>query len=313
MSDHVKVGSIDGLRDLRLAFRRFGDESRAALDSADQEIRRTFDWLKQRATYWQTEVRRAEARLEYAQRALALCLRSGDDEHPPDCRGCYAEVQRAQRDLEAARYQFQTVVHWTRQVGEAAANYQRQAQRLAGHDREELPKAIQSLDGMIRELEGFVQLSVPASAAPSEAADIGVLEWAARSVTVDLVAEGAAMLGSALRQVFPSPAASPTPRRAASPTPTPPAPVDPDPDAKVDALQRRVELLRAQTVEEEAAKLEAALDREAGSEPEVPPPDAYAPPLDTPRGHGRPEVEAGVEVERGREAIEGGGRSPERR
>ncbi len=51
MSASAHVQSIQALDDLKGALGRFSGEAQAVLGAADQEIRRTLDWLQERLNY----------------------------------------------------------------------------------------------------------------------------------------------------------------------------------------------------------------------------------------------------------------------
>jgi hypothetical protein len=51
----AQVRSIQALEDLKGALGRFGGEAQTSLQAAEQEIRRTLDWLQERLNYWRSE------------------------------------------------------------------------------------------------------------------------------------------------------------------------------------------------------------------------------------------------------------------
>ena len=50
MVSSARVLSIQALEDLKVGLTRFGGEAQDALDQAQQEIRRTLEWLEERLT-----------------------------------------------------------------------------------------------------------------------------------------------------------------------------------------------------------------------------------------------------------------------
>jgi len=77
MSPSANVQAIHSLEDLKGALGRFRGEARETLQAAEQEIRRTLDWLQERLNYWRSEVRRRQEKMWQAQEALARCRASG--------------------------------------------------------------------------------------------------------------------------------------------------------------------------------------------------------------------------------------------
>lgn len=131
MGSSANVRSIAALDEMNTALKRFQNEATSALNAADMDIKRTFEWLQERRRYWQYELKRHEQALIEAQRALQACMRSGDREHPPDCRENMAAVARLQRMVQEAGRELQIVEIHIKRVGEAAQHYQSVARRLA--------------------------------------------------------------------------------------------------------------------------------------------------------------------------------------
>jgi len=173
MSPSAQVQSIQALDDLKGALGRFAGESQEALQAAEQEIRRTLDWLQERLNHWQNEVRRRQEEVRRAEVALARCQASGyyDREghyHAPDCSAYEHALRQAQIRLQEAESELRSVQQWMKVVGEAVAAYRTQAQRLGQLLATDLPKAEAFLQHKIADLHAYLVVTPPPSFQPVE-------------------------------------------------------------------------------------------------------------------------------------------------
>lgn len=147
MSSSANVLAIHALDELKGALARFGGEAREALEAAEREIRRTLEWLEERHAHWQREVRRRQEDVRRARAALERCQAAARYDpqtgrhHVPDCSRYEYALREAQTHLHEAEVELQNVRQWSRQVQQAAGDYQRQAQRLAAMLNDDMPKA----------------------------------------------------------------------------------------------------------------------------------------------------------------------------
>jgi hypothetical protein len=169
MSLSAQVRSIQALEDLKGALGRFGGEAQMALQAAEQEIRRTLDWLQERLNYWRSEVQRRQEEVRQARADLASCRASGyyenDRYHAPDCSAEEHALRQAQVRLHEAEEELQNVQRWMKAVSEAVDTYRVQAQRLGRLIVTDLPKANAFLERKIAELQAYLAVAVPAGQA----------------------------------------------------------------------------------------------------------------------------------------------------
>lgn len=132
MSATANVQSLEALVRLRSELTRFGARGRDALSSAEREIRRTQEWLRERQLYWEAELRRS------------------DDP----------------RRRAAAERELATIRMWAREIQQAANAYERQAHYLTDVLADDVPRATALLGGKIRDLESYLAATTP-SAGPS--------------------------------------------------------------------------------------------------------------------------------------------------
>lgn len=189
----ANVRNIQVLADMKAALTRFKSDAQAQLLAAQQEIQRTQEWLAERERHWQREVRRCEETMRQAQSALMRCQASGfrDQQgryYPPNCSAEERAVTQARSQLENARRELQTVQHWTHAVAQAAAEFQREAQRLTNMLNSDVVKASALLENKISVLQSYIAMSAPSTSypAPSQltAADSGAAfeQWASANV-----------------------------------------------------------------------------------------------------------------------------------
>jgi tetratricopeptide (TPR) repeat protein len=138
MASPANVRSIAALDDMKSALKRFQSEAQSVLRSTGQEIQRTLEWLQERLNHWRYELKRRQQALNEAQRALQACLRSGDRDHPPDCRQQQAYVWHMQRLVQEAEQELRIVMMHMKRVEEAIKNYEVVARRFSGTLNEEL-------------------------------------------------------------------------------------------------------------------------------------------------------------------------------
>lgn len=169
------VRSIHALADLRTALVRFGAETEAALRAMDAQVRQTLEYLYERQRHWESKVRAAEEEHKRAQAALAACLsrtytdpKTGRTYTPP-CTQEREWVLRTRVALAEAQARLREVVEWRRLVESAAAEYQRQARKMAAWLHEELPKAAGLLESKVHTLHAYTGIGPGGATSPAPA------------------------------------------------------------------------------------------------------------------------------------------------
>ncbi len=282
MSNTVNVRSIQALEDQRTAFNRFNARCREALDVAAHEIRRTENWLAERASYWRGQVMKAEEELRQAQRALSACQASGDRDHPPNCGTQMYRVSEARRALDATIEEFQKVLKAQKALAEAAEAYGQQAQRFATLLNNQTPRATAFLSNKITALQGYIAMHGATDAGGAFFAGLG--------------------LSSAVWQSAGGQAGEPI------------TVVD------TDTLEQRVAQVQEAKEAEEATGWQRLADtaderaeRETAPAPAIPRNGLHPTPPGTHMHGGQAETTRGTEQERGPESYEGELGTPERR
>lgn len=189
----ANVRNIQVLADMKAALARFKSDAQAQLLATQQEIRRAQEWLAERERHWQRQVQQCQEIARRAQAALAHCQASGfrDEQgryYPPNCSAEERIAAQAERQLENARRELETVQHAARAVAQAAAEFQREQQRLSNLLNNDLAKASALLENKIGILQSYIALGAPSASysAPNRgtAADSGVAfeQWASANV-----------------------------------------------------------------------------------------------------------------------------------
>jgi len=155
MSESANVRAIHTIRDLQTALGRFSGEANESLMAADQEIRRTMEWLQERLYHWQRQVERWRQEVQRARTALEQCQRSGDPRHPPDCSAFEAALAHAERRLQEAEAELDNVRRWISRVQQAVGTYQVQARRLQNLATAHTEKGQASLGQVLADLERY--------------------------------------------------------------------------------------------------------------------------------------------------------------
>lgn len=202
------VRSIQALADLRAMLLRFGADTESALRAMDAQVRQTLEYLGERQRHWEAKVRAAEEELRRAYAALERCQASGwvdpktGQRITPPCIKEHEWVRRARQALAEAKARLCEVLEWWRLVERTAEEYQRQARRMAGWLREELPKASGLLESKVNTLYAYTSIGpggIP-SFAPATFATMPPTDAAAGSAVLGtlLAAVGVGVAGIAV-------------------------------------------------------------------------------------------------------------------
>ena len=198
MSASANVRSIQSIDDLKASLTRFGGEAQEALSAADQEIRRTMDWLQERLNHWRNEMQRRQQAVRLAEVALARCEASDTRDQPAYCGAYERALLDAKVRLAEAEAELRNVQQWTRLVQQSVADYQVQAQRLATMLGSDLPKATALLGRKVADLQAYVTIAAPSggtghSTIPPMQAVANTFTTSVRLAAVDASLTGAAI------------------------------------------------------------------------------------------------------------------------
>lgn len=169
MAEQANVASIEALEDFRAALLRYRERTTRALDDVSGEIKRTREWLGfEKRTAWEGEVKRRQRRLEQVEAELTSAKLSALQD---DLSTHQMQVRKARRLLEEAEEKLRRTKKWVRDFDAVVDPAVRPLESLRDRVSSDLPKALASLDGMIRALGEYAERApgaVPPEAKPAE-------------------------------------------------------------------------------------------------------------------------------------------------
>ncbi|MBB5351541.1 hypothetical protein HNR46_001778 [Haloferula luteola] len=153
MAGPAKVASIEALEEFRAALARYGQRTGTALDDVSFDVKRLREWLTHdRRMAWEGEVRRRTRRWEQAKAELMTAQLSGlrDDLAAPKM-----VEKKAARALEEAEAKLEMTRQWARRFDGVVAPALSPLDHLRDRLAIDVPKALASLDAMIRTLDEY--------------------------------------------------------------------------------------------------------------------------------------------------------------
>ncbi len=170
MSGPAKVTSIDAVKHFLVAVKGFDHGARDALTQLILEARRAVDWMEvDRARYWPGQVRKASHELGEARVNLERCEMSIT---PGERKACYEEkkaFEKAKQRLRTAQEKVKVVQRWKRKVRQEAEEFEVQMSRMNGLLDSEVPRAVASLERMIRALDRYTETKMASDSGPPAA------------------------------------------------------------------------------------------------------------------------------------------------
>lgn len=156
MERSAHVNSVDALRDLKNACVEFSEDGADALVIWLLEVRKAVQWLEHdRTLYWPDQVRSSHDQLAEARAALSRCeMRYGTEEAP----ACYEQkkaFEAAKRRLRLCEDKVRSTKKWILAVRQEINQFEGESTKLSNWIESELPRAIASLERMIRALDKY--------------------------------------------------------------------------------------------------------------------------------------------------------------
>lgn len=161
----ANVNSIPAVDDFRAALGTFAHESRQALSMIDMEVRRSLQWLcHDQPQYWQHEVRRWGEAVNSAKLELQRCRTfKAVGDYVPACTEEKKQLARAQERLRHSEIKFETTRRWARQIQHEVNEFEGRLSQLTSVLDGDLPRAIGTLERMLRALDTYVTTTAPAA------------------------------------------------------------------------------------------------------------------------------------------------------
>lgn len=161
MPERAHVASVDALDAFRANLVLYVNKARPALEEISAEVVRTRVWLEgEKRTYWEAELKRRKRIWDESQAALLSARISNFREETA------AEVQavhRAKRAYHEAEDKLRAVKRWNRDFDGSVQPLVKQMEKLQTLIYGDLPKAIAHLSEIMRTLEAYAEVSIPAA------------------------------------------------------------------------------------------------------------------------------------------------------
>jgi hypothetical protein len=173
MQQGADVRSIEELRELHAAVCKFRTDAQDALSSAEMSIRRAYDYLADKLTFWQAAVRKCEDEVFQRKQELKQRQYVGFDGRVPDCTVQEDNLKKAQRKLLFAQEKVEIVRRWMAKLpNQVSETYEGPARHLAATLEGQLPRGLAMLERRIMALEAYtnIQPAPTGTVAPAEAA-----------------------------------------------------------------------------------------------------------------------------------------------
>lgn len=153
------VRSIAALRDWHASLTVYGESLAESLAGVELELRRGFDWLDEQLGRWQKAVRDCEEEVVQAKAELSARKFTGWDGREPDATVQERNLRRAKARLEYAQDQVVRTRRWIGQLPKLIDElYRGPANRLTGCLEAELPRGLAALGRKIETLETYAGL-----------------------------------------------------------------------------------------------------------------------------------------------------------
>ena len=162
------VRSIAAVIDWRADFINYGDSLAEAMAGVDLEIRRAYDWLEEQIALWKRAVRACEDEVTRAKAELAQRNFQTWDGRQPDCTVQEKALRRAKARLEYAEEKVETVRRWLGRLPKMVDElFTGPSRRLKGMLEVDVPNATAELGRRVAALESYAGLRPDHAPAPS--------------------------------------------------------------------------------------------------------------------------------------------------
>ena len=171
MNRAADVRSIDALREWLIALANYRASAAEVLSGLEMEIRRASDWLEDQAKRWKSAVKDCEEEVLRAKNELAGRKFTDSTGRMPDTTVQERNLRRAKARLEYAEEQVAKCRSWNQRLPKIIEeNYSGPARRLTTFIEVDVPNAMALLDRRIAALDSYAELKPDFAPAPSVAA-----------------------------------------------------------------------------------------------------------------------------------------------
>ncbi len=165
---NADVSSIPALREWLAALVTYQHDAGDAMSGIQQEVRRGFDWLEQQLDLWQRAIRDCEEEVVQAKAELAARRFPGFDGRMPDTTVQERNLRRAEAKLEYAEEKVRTCKRWLSRLPKLVEEtFTGHAHRLTNFLEGDVARGVAVLDRQIDALERYAGLRTDYSSNPS--------------------------------------------------------------------------------------------------------------------------------------------------
>jgi len=159
MGEQVRVTSVDALEAFRANCIVFLTKARQALDSANDEVRRTRNWVQgDQKAHWEGMLRRRRRALDQAEGELTSARNSEFIESPTVQQ---AAVRKARLAVEEAEEKLRTIKKWSQNFDVTFDPLTKRMEGLRQILDQDMPKAVAYLDQAQRTLISYAEIHAP--------------------------------------------------------------------------------------------------------------------------------------------------------
>ena len=156
MPPPAQVRSTTSIESFRLALFDFEHRMATALVELNGQMQRAANWIEHdRPSYWRHQEREANDSIHEAKMNLERCLLNRVTDGRPACQEQREELKMAHARREFCLAQVERVRHWRRTFKHELFEYEGRISQLKKVLEQDIPRAIATLDKILRQLEAY--------------------------------------------------------------------------------------------------------------------------------------------------------------
>jgi hypothetical protein len=159
----VQVRDIDAIRRFRLQLMRFAEELEGALQSMQQEVQKSFEWIDHEAPhYWTSQIRRAYDLVASTRMNYESCRMRTVAGHRAACIEEKQAYERAKRRLQHCQEQKERVRQWGQKIHHSADEFRGRLSAIRRLLDVDIPEGLAYLANTVSILEKYAEMERPA-------------------------------------------------------------------------------------------------------------------------------------------------------
>lgn len=159
MAERARITDIEALRELKVALLKFAEEVGTTISGVDSEVQRVGQWLtSERPSYWKSEIRRREDRVQQA-KAVIAAKQLAQAPNPVSVAQERKDLQREQTRLEEGQRRQAAVKRWAPVWDREAQLYKSSCSGLGETLQRDIPMGVSRLERMMKSLEDYLRVT----------------------------------------------------------------------------------------------------------------------------------------------------------